>query len=241
MKIAILPGSFKPPHLGHLQMIEQILLSKSPFDIIHIYISSKPRPLRSEFYTFSNLNTSNMYFLLKPFDSSLQDQLSKKEYIEKYKDLVESKKIYTIDAQQSLAIWKIYIDYLCKKYPKECERTKIDVTISMAPSPILSVYQKVNQLVKKGIPDKKIYLLKSKKNAANQRFSGLEKKYPNIHMKVVKTDVPHLHSKMLRRAILDRNEKEFREYLPKDLAKRDVKEIWNIVVKDIPKKEEYKK
>ena len=42
--IAIFPGSFKPPHIGHFQVVKKLLENKN---IIHIYIviSSKYRTI----------------------------------------------------------------------------------------------------------------------------------------------------------------------------------------------------
>lgn len=40
--IAIIPGSFKPPHLGHLKLIEKLLENKN-IDKIYIIVSGKPR------------------------------------------------------------------------------------------------------------------------------------------------------------------------------------------------------
>lgn len=46
MKIAILPGSFKPPHYGHYTLLKKMLEDKS-IDKIYIIISNKPRYLLS--------------------------------------------------------------------------------------------------------------------------------------------------------------------------------------------------
>ncbi len=46
MKYAFIPGSFKPPHLGHFKLVEE-LLKNSKIDKIYIIIGKKPRCLFS--------------------------------------------------------------------------------------------------------------------------------------------------------------------------------------------------
>ena len=47
-EIIIIPGSFKPPHIGHLSLIEKLINKKTISKII-IVISNKSRPLDSIF------------------------------------------------------------------------------------------------------------------------------------------------------------------------------------------------
>jgi len=44
MKIALFPGSFKPPHSGHLKVVETIMKKYNP-DKFYIIISKRPRLL----------------------------------------------------------------------------------------------------------------------------------------------------------------------------------------------------
>ena len=231
MKVAIFPGSFKPPHLGHLQMIEKMLLSKSPFEKIYILISKKPRPLQTSLYDISSLPNDDIYLLLKPFQKKLSSKLTKEEYLEEYKKLIEKKKIPAITAEESEKIWKIYIEYLKKKYTKEMMKTEIKPMISWAPSPIIATYNLVTQLLKKTKPSN-IYLVKSKKNSSNSRFDYLVKKTPELHVKILSSKSPNLHSKFLRKAILDKNKEEILHYIPDDLSPFDKKKILDIFFKN---------
>ena len=51
-KIAIFPGSFKPPHIGHLSVVKKIL-DNPKIEHIYIVISSKYRTIDN------NLNSLN--------------------------------------------------------------------------------------------------------------------------------------------------------------------------------------
>ena len=241
MKIAILPGSFKPPHLGHFHMLEQLLHSKVPYDFIYIYISSKPRPLHPNLYLFSKMNSHNMFHSLLPFDSSLSSNSTKKEYTDIYKQFVLKGKIPTIDAKQSLEIWNLYLHSLQKKYPSLFEKTKVEITIATAPSPLLSVYSKVDKLIRNDIKQSQIYLIKSKKNRENTRFDFMKKKYPSIHIQILSSKYPQFHSTLLRKAILENHEKEVMKYLPPLLSLPDKKKIWKILSpSSSPKSLQYK-
>ena len=229
MKIAIFPGSFKPPHMGHLHMIEELLRSKSPFSKIYIFLSFQSRPLEPNLYGFKNLLVKDMYDLLKPYDKKLKKDLTKDQYIQEYQQFVEKGKIPVVNAKQSKAIWDIYLDYLSKKYPKETKETKIIVITSYAPSPVVSAYGLVNRLLKKGDKASNIYLIKSKKNSTNSRFDFLVKRHPKLHVKILSTPYPNLHSTLLRKTILEKDYANFTTFIPSDLSPKDKKEIWKIL------------
>ncbi len=229
MKIAILPGSFKPPHVAHLHMIEELLRSKSPFSKIYIFLSFHSRPLEPSLYSFKNIPVKDMFELLKPYDKQLSNDLTKEEYIQKYQELVQNGKIPVVNVKQAMAIWEIFLSYLHKKYPQETQQTKIIIITSYAPSPVVSAYGLVNRLLKKGEKPSNIYLIKSKKNSANSRFDFLVKRHPKLHVKILSTPFPQMHSTLLRKTILDKNYKEFITFMPSDLPPKDKKEIWKIL------------
>ena len=229
MKTAILPGSFKPPHKGHLHMIEELLQSKSPFSKIYIFVSFHSRPLEPSLYGFKNLPVKDMYSLLKPFDKKIPNDLTKDQYIQKYEEFVKNGKIPIVQAKQAMAIWNIYLDYLSHKYPKETKETKIIIITSYAPSPVVSAYGLVNRLLKKGEKPSNLYLIKSKKNSANSRFDFLTKRHPKLHVKILSTPYPNVHSTLLRKTILEKDLKGFKEFMPNDLSPKSQKEIWKIL------------
>jgi hypothetical protein len=233
MRIAIFPGSFKPPHIGHFYMLENLILQKKPYQKILILISSKPRPLSPDLYKIDTLPITDIKNLLYSYDSSIYTKsfTTKKQYIEEYKKLILKNKIPVITAQQSLQIWKIYKSILEKKYHSIIQKEKIEIfiEISMAPSPLLSCYQFVTSYLKKKIPQKNITLVKSKKNQKNTRFDYLLKKYPDLHVKVVSSKHPFIHSMLFRKAILDKNKKEIQKYIPDEIPKNEKNKILHIL------------
>ncbi len=78
MKIGIFPGSFKPPHLGHYQILEKMLNEKKKYDKIYIIISYRPRPLDQNLYEISNLPKESIYQILKIYNKNLKVLNTKK-------------------------------------------------------------------------------------------------------------------------------------------------------------------
>lgn len=233
MRIAIFPGSFKPPHIGHYYMLENLILQKKPYQKILILISSKPRPLSPDLYKIEDLPISNIKQLLYTYDPSIFSKTlkTKKEWIDEYKKCILKNKIPVITAQQSLQIWKIYQSILEKKYHSLIKKNNIHIhiEISMAPSPLLSCYQFVTSYIKKNIPQKDITLVKSKKNKTNHRFDYLFKKYPDLQLKIVSSKHPFIHSMLFRKAILNHDMKEIKKYIPSDIPKKEQNKIMRIL------------
>lgn len=228
MKIAIFPGSFKPPHKGHFDLIEKMLLDNK-FDKIILFISFTPRPLDPSLYEPSSLHTEDLYKILLNYDQSIQSVLTKKEYLQIYKKLIKENKIPYVNAEQSILIWKIYRDYLLNKY-KDKKIPELDLKISYAPSPILSTATLVKKLVnKEQIKQTNIHLLKSYKNRKNQRFDIVKKDYPKVKVNIIKSKDPNIHSKIFRKAILDKDKKIIKEYLPKELSNYQINKIIKIL------------
>ncbi len=105
MKIGIFPGSFKPPHRGHYQILDKMLNEKKKYDKIYIIISYRPRPLDPKLYEISNLPKESIFDILKIYNKNLKILNTKKEYIEHYKELLKTGKIPYIRADQSYDIW----------------------------------------------------------------------------------------------------------------------------------------
>ncbi len=228
MKIAIFPGSFKPPHKGHFNLIEKMLLENN-FDKIVLFISFTPRPLDPSLYEPSSIPTDDLYKILLNYDKSIQSGLTKKEYLHIYKNLIKEKKIPYVNAEQSLLVWKIYKDYLLNKF-KDKKIPELDIKISYAPSPILSTATLVKKLInKEQIKQSNIHLLKSYKNRKNQRFDIVKKNYPNVKVNIIRSKDPSIHSKIFRKAILDKDKKIIKEFLPSELSNYQINKIMKIL------------
>ncbi len=232
MKIGIFPGSFKPPHLGHYQILEKMLNEKKKYDKIYIIISYRPRPLDQNLYEISNLPKESIYQVLKIYNKNLKVLNTKKEYIDHYKELLKTGKIPYIRADQSHDIWKLYIDNLNKKYGDKIKDTEVILKISYAPSPILNVSKIVESIKKKNTNDN-IHLIKSIKNKMNSRFDFIKVKYPDVKVNVIKSNEPSIHSKLFRQSILNQNKKLiFNTFLPKDLTNQTKNKIWKILTEN---------
>lgn len=229
MKVAIFPGSFKPPHKGHFNLLEKIIENKNKFDKIFIFISFTPRPLDPFLYEPRSMSSDDLYRILNTYDKNVKPNLTKKEYLEIYKELIENKKIAFINAEQSILIWKIYKELIDKKY-KNIKIPEIIIKISYAPSPILSTGTLVKQLIKKGdVKPQNIYLLKSLKNKNNQRFDYILKNNPEVKVNIIKSKDPLIHSKIFRKAIMDQDKKIVEDYLPKELTTSQKNKIMKIL------------
>lgn len=235
MKVAIFPGSFKPPHKGHFNLLEKIIQNneKYDFDKIYIFISFNPRPLDPLLYEPNSMTSDDLYRILKVYDKSIEYKLTKKEYIDIFKRLIEDKKIPYVNAEQSLKIWEIYKKIIEDKFGTKNKDKKIPeiiIKISYAPSPILSTATLVSQLIKKSdIKPNNIYLLKSLKNKNNQRFDYILKNNPKVKVNIIKSKEPQIHSRIFRKAIMDQDKKVIEEYLPDELTTIDKNKIMKIL------------
>jgi nicotinamide mononucleotide adenylyltransferase len=231
--ITIIPGSYKPPHKGHLSLIERLIKKKNNKKII-IVISKKPRTLDENFL---NINIKKKEYLknalIKYFPLEKEEilLLSKKDIIIKINNLIKNNLLKSINDEKSYKIWNIYLKYLKKKYnniyfPKiilrKCENNNI---ISETNKLILELFRKEKA--------KNIILMKSTKNANNTRFKSLEDRYSKYIKVELFPNIKNIEATDLRKYILNNDKENFIKYLPKDLDIKDINKIWNICNKNI--------
>jgi len=214
MKIAMFPGSFKPPHSGHLKVIETIMKKYKP-DRFHIIVSNKPRLLE------------------EPYEKKLGQlsELELEKIAKKYKIKNVSKKsienaavkkiVPAISPVVSIELWKKYLALLPEKM-----REKVKISISNQPSPIMFAFVIIKSKVKKG---DKLLLLKSEKDVDNKRFSIFD----NLDAKKEEILIPtfkEFNSWQMRKAIAEKDWKKVEEFFPDGI---DKKELLNIIKNNI--------
>ena len=208
MRYGVFPGSFKPPHAGHLSVVKKMLPKVDKFYVI---ISNKPRGM------------------IKPFDKKL-GQFNKGELEEvcqeyrvkpcdkkKIEEWMEKGKIPNVSAKQSLEIWEMYRELLPKS-----QRDKLKIMISRHNSPVIFAYIILNNMLKKG---DELYLLKSKKDEKNERFSLFKKEDGVKIVEELISTMRDIYSSGMRRDIFERKKKSFEGYLPDGVDKN---KIWKL-------------
>jgi FAD synthase len=150
MSVAIFPGSFKPPHIGHFDIVKKLLKRKGVGRVV-IVISKKPRPL----INVRNVNKDELVDIVK----GAKEGMTKAEI----KELVP---VFTQD--QSYKMWMKYIKLLPTN-----DQKRIQVIKSQATSPVQNgeIIKLGKAEVKKG---QKILFVKSAKDAGNSRYSFYE-------------------------------------------------------------------
>jgi len=203
MKIAAFPGSFKPPHIGHLKVVESILKNQKP-DKFYIFISNKPRLLVPPFQTkLGDLSKNELDNIGKKFNLK---NTSKKGIEEAAKDGM----IPSVSALASWYFWETYIKTLPKKMQE-----KVKIIVSNLPSPIMFAFVVLKGILKK---DDSLILLKSKKDEKDTRFSLFDKLGVNIDEVLIPT-FKKLNSWEMREAIANKNYNKVKEFMPKKLTK----------------------
>lgn len=178
MKYYIFPGSFKPPHKGHVKVLIEIIKKQKDKDYkIIIIISKKARKLKN-----------------------------KEEKV--------------ITANQSLKIFKIYINELNKKYKL---KGNISVIISKKSSPLLDIYS----VLKKTKESNKVFLIKSNKDKKNKRFDMFYR-IKKINLLLIK-GIKDMHSTNFRRYINNKNKEKIYEYILENISKTNKKNILKIL------------
>ena len=232
--ITIIPGSYKPPHKGHLSLIEKLIKKNNNIKII-IIISKKPRSLDKNFLYMEKKSKLELQdALIKYFPQEKEQILSlkKKDIIVKINQLIKDKLLRSVNEDQSYKVWNIYLKYLRKKYsekkylkinfPKiifrKCDNNNI---ISETNKVILELFRKENA--------KNIILMKSAKDANNSRFKLLEERYSKYIKTQLFPNIKDIDATGMRTSILNNDKKKFINYLPKNLEKKEINKIWKIL------------
>lgn len=199
MKIVLFPGGFKPPHSGHLKVVETLMKKYKP-DIFYLIISKKPRiievPYEKKLHEFSN---DELKDLAKKFKINKVNKSTIEEAMEKGI-------IPAVNAKTTYEFWKIYLQTLPDKI-----RDKVKVIIANQPSPVLFSFVIVKDRVKKG---DELLLVKAEKDKDNKRFSlfdTLDVKKKEILIPTFKD----FNSWQMRKAIHNKDWKKVEEFLPK--------------------------
>jgi cytidyltransferase-like protein len=232
MNITILPGSFKPPHKGHLSLIKKIINKNNNSKII-IIISKKSRTLDNRFQYFENLSKEELQIALIeyfPLKKKEIEKYSKNELLKIIKEYIEKNKIKSINAYQSIKIWKIYLKYLKEYYSKNKKKINFPKII-LKISDTNNIIQETVRIMLQSLREKpnKIILMKSLKNKNNQRFNFMKKRFGKYIEEVLFPNIKDIDAREMRNAIKIHNYKKFNKYLPNNLKENDKKKIWKIV------------
>lgn len=177
--IALFPGGFKPPHIGHFLSVK--------------YLENYPE-------------INEIRVIISP-----QERTDKTGKI-------------IITAEQSLAIWNIYLR----------GSDKIRATISTSPSPVKEVYDLMSTMS----PGDVLLLGKGEKETEQDtRFKRAEewskKNNLGITVKPIATKIPenlkNISASFLRELIAHKKIDEFMTFLPKHLSNKDKQQVWGIL------------
>jgi len=228
--ISIIPGSFKPPHKGHLSLLEK-LIKKNKNSKIIIIISKKARPIDKRFLYMENQKKEVLVNALKDYSYN-KESLTKKEIIEFIKKLIEKNIIKTITPEQSLIIWKIYLRYLRKKYKTKDPTISFPI-IEFRITPTNNILAETNKVIRDSFKEHfdEIILMKSMKNANNGRFNFLEKRYGKYIKTVLFPDIKNIDATGMRDALIKNSIPDFIKYLPHDLNKNIKLKIYKLLKK----------
>ena len=228
--ITIIPGSYKPPHKGHLSLIEKLIKKNNNKKII-IIISKKSRPL-DEVFKMENKSKEQLQEALIKYFPKEKDEillLNKGNLEKKIKTLIETNKLRSVNYVQSLKVWNIYLKYLKKKYSKS--KSLLMPIIQFKVSETNNIIQETTKTMLKCFREdkpKKIILMKSEKNRNNKRFDFLTSRYGKYIDTVLFPNIKDIDATNMRKDILNNNKKGFMKYLPKDLDEKDKLKIWNV-------------
>jgi len=129
-----------------------------------------------------------------------------------------------IEQEEALAIWDIY---------KEVLGPKVEPVPSVAPIGDIMRYAKDH-------PDELVYFVIGYREGREDdlkdiasRTKGIEEKYPNLEVKVIKTDDPNISGTNARKALKKGDKETFFTFLPDEIPANEKEEIYNLISKSI--------
>jgi nicotinic acid mononucleotide adenylyltransferase len=203
MNIGVFPGSFKPPHKGHFQLIQDAI-KKDKLQKVVIIISKYPRYLDDK---IQNAKDYSKEELNKHFGKLFATKSEALTYIQSIKS-----KSPSINPITSKKIWELYLSKIKVSY---------EVKIGFFFSPMINSNVYLKKELKKD-KQNKYFLYKSSKDEQNSRFDFIQQKYKkNIVIQIKKLKY-NISARDFRNDIL--LHKDISKYLPKldDLQKKEV-------------------
>ena len=131
-----------------------------------------------------------------------------------------------IEQEQSLQIWDIY---------KELLPSKVQIEPSASPIGDILRYAKNH-------PDEKVYFVLGYREGreddlqdVKNRTKGVEEKYPNIEVRVIKTPAGDMSGTNARKALQKGDKEKFFTYLPTEIPANEKEDIYNILEPNVLK------
>ena len=131
-----------------------------------------------------------------------------------------------IEQEQAIQIWDVY---------KEILGPKVEIEPSVAPIGDIMRYAKEH-------PTEEVYFVIGYREGREDdlkdiasRTKGVEEKYPNLKVKVIKTSDPEVSGTNARKALQKGDKDAFLTFLPDEVPANEKEEIYNIVTKTIVK------
>jgi len=129
-----------------------------------------------------------------------------------------------IEQEQAIQIWDVY---------KEILGSKVEIEPSVAPIGDIMRYAKEH-------PTEEVYFVIGYREGREDdlkdiasRTKGVEEKYPNLKVKVIKTSDPEVSGTNARKALQKGDKDTFLTFLPDEVPANEKEEIYNIVTKTI--------
>lgn len=227
--IIIIPGKYKPPHKGHLSLIEKLINKKSTSKII-VIISNKPISLDNNF-TYMDQKPVELLkkSLIKyyPKKEVLINNMTKVELIKLINKYIVNKRLPSISPEESLLIWNIYIKYLQRKYDIRSIDQNIQFVISKNNNVVIETHKQVIKAFKE--KPNMVILMKSAKNEYNTRFNFLEKVFGKYVKTMLFPNIKDIDSTKMRFYLLNNDKNGFMKFLPSDLEVMYKNKIWKIL------------